>query len=173
MPARWTLAAVVLALVAAGGAGALAAERRFVASDPAQLALVVTSAEGDVLSRIPLRDERFVVSYRNSIYGTLAEERYVVEPDGRFRLVQLAADQLAVLEEYYAVAGAPRRSSPDDRRVFVVEPDPDRAPVFRNLSIAATDLGERTLLVAGSAPVELWRLVGDDPTTVLHVEEAS
>ena len=46
---------------------------------------------------------------RNSIYGTLAEERYRVHEDGRFELVEIAAEQLAVLEEYYAVPGRPAR----------------------------------------------------------------
>ena len=50
------------------------------------------------------------MSYRNSVYGTLAEERYRVAADGRFALVELAADQLAVLEEYYAVPGPVRRA---------------------------------------------------------------
>ena len=71
--------------------------------------LVIRGHDGGVLASMPLAGARFAVSYRNSIYGTMAEERYAVLPDGRYRLVEIAADQLAVLEEYYAVPGAPRR----------------------------------------------------------------
>src|SRR5699024_6979989 len=109
-----------------------------------QHVLVVRGHQGSVLARVPLRGDRFAVSYRNSIYETPAEERYRVFPDGRYRLVQIAAAQLAVLEEYYAVSAAPRRAPPQDRRRWIVPPDPARAPIFETLSIAATDLGQRT-----------------------------
>lgn len=36
----------------------------------------------------------------------------------------------------------------------------------RALLVAATDLGERTLLVDGASPLELWRLVDDAQPTV-------
>jgi hypothetical protein len=132
-------------------------------------AVVVTDAGGDVLARVALPADRFAVRYRNSLYGTLAEERYTVA-SGRFTLHELAADQLAVLEEYYAVPGPPRPAPEGDRRAFVAAPHPERSPTFDELSIAATDLGERTLLVPGSDPVELWRLVDDEPTVVLQVD---
>lgn len=138
----------------------------------ASRAVAVRDAEGDVLTRVPLDRGRFAVSYRNSVYGTLAEERYTVSDDGRFQLVQLAADQLAVLEEYYAVPDPPQRAPEGDRRTWVVAPHPDRPAVFTRLSIAASDLGERTLLVPGSPPVALWQLVTDNPTVVLSIEEA-
>ncbi|MDP9398279.1 MAG: hypothetical protein M3P96_10880 [Actinomycetota bacterium] len=163
--------ALTLALAGAGGAAALGAPPEGSAGDGGRMSVVVRAAGGDVLARVPLEGGRFAVSYRNSLYGTLAEERYAVAPDGRFALVELAADQLAVLEEYYAVPGAPRRAPDGDRRALVADPHPDRAAVFGNLSIAATDLGKRTLLVPGSPPVELWRLVDADPTIVLHLEE--
>lgn len=157
------------ALVAVGGlAGALGLPLAGASSDPA--AVVVTDRDGDVLAEVPLPGDTFAVRYRNSIYGTLAEERYRVH-DGRFALVTLAADQLAVLEEYYAVP-APTAAPEDDRRSYVAAPAPGRAPTFTTLSIAATRLGERTLLVPGRAPVALWRLVDDDPTIVLRIEEA-
>ena len=66
---------------------------------------LVISNDGGVLASMPLAGDTFAVSYRNSIYGTVAEERYTVQDDGSYRLAQLAADQLAVLEEYYAVPG--------------------------------------------------------------------
>ena len=173
MPAPPVVTALALALGAVAGVVAFGAARGAAVTDGDAAAVVVRAADGDVLTRVPLASDQFAVSYRNSLYGTLAEERYAVGPDGRFTLVELAADQLAVLEEYYAVRDAPRRAPHNDRRAFVADPHPDRASVFRDLSIAATDLGQRTLLVPGSPPVELWRLVDDDPTIVLHVEEAS
>lgn len=134
--------------------------------------IVIRGQGGDVLARVPLDGQRFAVSYRNSIYGTLAEERYVVLPDGRYRLAEIAADQLAVLEEYYAVAGTPQRAAQGDRRKWIVPPDSARPAVLETLSIAATDLGERTVHVPGQPPLALWRLVGNEhPFVVLDIEE--
>lgn len=130
--------------------------------------VVVRDNAGDVLASVPLPGRTFAVSYRNSIYGTLAEDRYTTLPGGRFRLVQIAADQRAVIEEYYAIPG-PDRAAQSDRRTWVA--DPARRAVFDELSIAATDLGERTLRVPGRQPVKLWRLVEDNPIVVLDIEE--
>nr|WP_297461542.1 hypothetical protein [uncultured Halomonas sp.] len=139
---------------------------------PASRAVVIYDQAGTVLASLPLHGENFAVSYRNSIYGTLAEERYVILPDERYRLVQIAADQLAVLEEYYAVPGAPSRAGASDRRTWVVPPDPAHPAVFEELSIAATDLGQRTLHVPGEPPLALWQLAEDDhPFVVLAIEE--
>jgi hypothetical protein len=164
-PAVAIMAVASLASSGAAAAGLGAGE------DEAAQAIVIRGQDGDVLASVPLHGDRFAVSYRNSVYGTLAEERYAVLPDGRWRLVEIAADQLAVLEEYYAVPGAPRRAAEPDRREWVVPPDPERPTVLGTLSIAATDLGERTLHVPGEPPLELWRLVGDgDPFLVLDLE---
>jgi hypothetical protein len=138
-------------------------------------AVTVRDAGGELLAQVPLPSDAFAVRYRNSLYGTLAEERYRVQDGSRFGLVELAADQLAVLEEYYAVPG-PVSAAPDgDRRNWVAEPG--RSPVFADLSIAATALGERTLLVPGHPPVPLPPLVddgvgGSDVTVVLDIEES-
>jgi hypothetical protein len=131
-------------------------------------ALTVRDAGGALLATIPLpADKGFALRYRNSLYGTLAEERFVVAEQGQMRLVELAADQLAVLEEYYTVTHA-ERAPRGSRRPWVAGP---AMPVaLDELSIAATDLGERTLLVAGRPPLPLWQLVEDDPTVVLQVE---
>jgi hypothetical protein len=161
---RW-LAAVVLV-----AAAVVAATTAALAGDDGR-AVVVRTPDGEVLARVPLTGDRFAVGYRNSVYTTLAEERYRVLPDGRFALVELAADQVAVLEEYYAVPGAPRPAPSGDRRAHVAEPDPARPGVFDVLNIAATELGERTLYVPGAAPVPIWRLVtGEDPTVLLETE---
>ncbi|WP_119458459.1 hypothetical protein [Rhodospirillaceae bacterium SYSU D60014] len=163
------VAIVALACLASPGASATGLGD---GENEAAQAIVIRGQDGDVLASVPFHGEHFAVSYRNSIYGTLAEERYAVLPDGRYRLVEIAADQLAVLEEYYAVPGAPRRAAESDRREWVVSPDPERPTVLRILSIAATDLGERTVHVPGEPPLELWWLVGDrDPFVVLDIEE--
>jgi hypothetical protein len=163
------VAVVVTACLASSG---VAASERTASEDEAARAIVIRGQAGDVLASVPLNGERFAVSYRNSIYGALAEERYVVLPDGRYRLVEVAADRQAVLEEYYAVPGSPRRAAESDRREWVAPPDPARPVIFEALSIAATDLGERTLHVPGEPPLELWRLVEDrNPFVALYLEE--
>lgn len=137
----------------------------------AEHTLVISNDDGE-LAEVPVATGTFAVSYRNSIYQTLAEERYVVQADGTFRLVEIAADQLAVLEEYYGVPGAPTQAAPTDRRNYVVSPDPSRPVVFETLSIAGTDLGQRTLHVPDEPPLELWPLVEDDhPFVVLDIKE--
>jgi hypothetical protein len=163
---RWWAAAVLAVVLAAGTVVGLASGGN---GDPA---VTVRTPDGHLIARVPLTDGTFAVGYRNSIYTTLAEERYRVGPDGRFELVELAAEQVAVLEEYYAVPGAPRRAPAADRLAYVVEPDPARPAVFDHLSIAATDLGERTLFVPGEPPVPIWqRVVTEDPTVILEIEE--
>lgn len=147
----------------------LAGAARADMAGPAEL--VVRGPAGRVLASLPLPEGRFAVSYRNSIYGTLAEERYAVLPGHRYRLTQLAADQLAVLEEYYAVPGAPRPAAQGDRRQWIAAPDPARKVEFSRLSIAATDLGQRTVHAPGQPPLALWRLVGDGaPFVTLELE---
>lgn len=130
-------------------------------------ALRVALADGTLLAAVPLpADGSFALRYRNSLYGTLAEERFVATHDGELRLVELAAEQLAVLEEYYAIT-TPAWHDPG--RMGWIAP-PAHVPVITELRIAATDHGERTLLVAGARPVDLWRLVDDgDPTVILEL----
>jgi hypothetical protein len=131
-------------------------------------ALTVRDGGGALLTRVPLPAAEFAVSYRNSVYGTVAEERYRVRDGERFGLVELAADQLAVLEEYYAVPGPVRAAPGGDRRSWVAEPRDH--PEFSELAIAATALGERTLHVPGQPPVPLPPLVTDGVTVVLEIE---
>jgi hypothetical protein len=165
---RWLAAAVLVGAALLVGVGAAATAAPAGSDGPA---VVVRTPDGEVVASVPLTGDRFAVGYRNSVYTTLAEERYRVLPDGRFALTELAADQVAVLEEYYAVPGAPRPAPSRDRRAHVAEPDPARPAVFDVLNIAATDLGERTLYVPGAEPVPIWRLVtGEDPTVLLEIE---
>ena len=162
--------AALLGGIACGAAGLAAAAGND--PEPEERAIVVEDRDGDVLATVPLRGSTFAVSYRNSIYGTQAEERYAVLPGGRYRLEQIAADQLAVLEEYYGVPGAPSEADDADRRQWVVPPDPAHPAVFEELSIAATDLGERTLHVPGQEPLRLWPLVEDEnPYILLDIKE--
>jgi hypothetical protein len=160
---RVTLA-TILAAVAVVGAILVVAGR----GAPAVLA--VRDASGTVLAGIPLPDASFTLRYRNSVYESLAEERFVVEGD-RMLLRELAADERAVLEEYYSIDGAARPGGPADARPWTARPADHVS--LRELAIAATDLGQRALLVEGSPPLDLWRLVEDRrPTVVLGVEPA-
>jgi hypothetical protein len=131
--------------------------------------LVLRDPDGRELVRAVVRaGDPVVLRYRNSLYGSLAEERFVVE--GRaLRLVELAADERAVLDEYYEIAGGARPAPPGDSRTWRAEPR--ASPPLHNLAIAATDLGERTLLLDGRPPLELWRFVEDGrPTIALTLE---
>ncbi|MBG6189600.1 hypothetical protein IWX64_000520 [Arthrobacter sp. CAN_A212] len=163
--------AVLVCLGTLGGGAFAVAAQDASGQDDSRRSIVITNDDGG-LATVALPGDTFAVSYRNSLYGTLAEERYTVLPDGSFRLDQIAADQLAVLEEYYGVPGAPTPADPTDRRKYVVDPDPEHPAVFNDLSIAATDLGERTLHLPGAAPVSLWSLVDDDqPFILLDIKE--
>ena len=163
LAAAVTVTALTVTTLLVAGAG----QEGRAGADPAVRAVIVRDADGELLAQAPLVGETFAVSYRNSIYRTLAEERYRVSEDG-FTVVELAADQLAVLEEYYAVPGPVRPAPGADRREWVARPT--RPAEFTDLTIAATELGERTLHVPGHPPVPLAPLVDDDPTVVLDVE---
>ena len=130
--------------------------------------LVVTDAGGATVARAELPDGRFALRYRNSVYGSLAEERFALAGDGRILLEGLAADELAVLGEYYG-ARKPRLAS--DGGALRWEAAPQQALTIEQLPVAATDLGKRTLLVAGLPPVALWLLVDDSaPGMTLRAE---
>ena len=178
--ARWAVVAgalgclVIAAVLAFTPRPGEAAARE--AGTPGGQSLVIRDSAGQTLATLPLATLNlggtdFALSYRNSIYHTVAEERFTVQPNGDFDLVQLAADQLAVLEEYYFVPDPPVPADPTDRRTWLVPPHPDQPAHFEALSIGATDLGERTVHIPGSAPVALWQLVDDaDPFVELTVE---
>jgi hypothetical protein len=127
--------------------------------------LVVRGFDGSELARVELPSHgRFTLRYRNSVYGSLVEERFVVTTEGRLRLVGLAADELAVLEEYYAVDRPAVRQPAGSSTAW--EAEPSLTVEQEAILIAATDLGERTLLVDGASPLELWRLVDDAAPSV-------
>ncbi|MGI8658200.1 MAG: hypothetical protein ACR2K4_05435 [Candidatus Limnocylindria bacterium] len=165
MQAQWrgriAVLAIGLAIIAIlGMAGATGLGR----SGPA---LLISRPDGALLARVPLPpDGSFSLRYRNSLYGSLAEERFVIGDAGRLDLVELQADELAVLEEYYAIDEA---AVPSDGRSWAAPPA--HRPTIHRLRVAATDLGERTLLVAGREPLELWRLVDDaEPSVILELD---
>lgn len=81
-------------------------------------------------------------------------------------LAELASDQLAVLEEYYAIDTP---ASPDGQgRSWRAKPA--NVPEITQLRVAATDRGERTLIVDDRVAIELWRYVPDSaPVVVVRV----
>lgn len=167
MPARWRGRLGGLAILAV--LAALIVPLALTAAAPAAPSLVVIGPGGDALAERVLSDGGFSLRYRNSLYRSLAEERYAVHPDGRIRLVELSADELGVLEEYYAIDRPAERQADDAPRAWRAEPS--REVVIESLVVAATDLGQRVLLVEGAPPLELWRLVEDgDPSVRLEVK---
>lgn len=166
MKDRWRGWGTSLALVVAL-AGGVSASSPVGARD--QPGVVVRDDVGNVLARVPLgRADTFSLSYRNSLYGTSATERFVMMDDRRFRLDELAAEQVAVLEEYYAVSERPVRTASGSWRA-----PPAYDLELDRLTVAATDLGRRTLLVSDRPPLALWRLVDDAaPMVHLTVEQA-
>ncbi len=137
------------------------------ATAPRGRALLIRDADGAELARVVLSDDGFGLRYRNSLYGSLVEERYRVDGDG-LRLVELAADERAVLEEYYAAFDA-RHGGRGSARAWTVAVEAE--PIALPLHVQATRLGQRTLLVDGSA-VPLWELVteGGDTSVTLSLE---
>lgn len=163
---RWRGRPTALAIMATGLVLALAAASGLVRAGPR---LEISLPNGQLLARVSLpADGSFGLRYRNSLYGTVAEERFVADADGRIRLVSLAAEQLAVLEEYYAINDPAHASG--GGTVLAWEAPPAHVPASRQLRVAATDLGERTLIVEGDPALALWRLVDDaTPTLLLEV----
>ncbi len=127
--------------------------------------VVVRDQHGTVLIRVAVRDgSRVTLRYRNSVYGSAAEERFVVAVPA-LRLVEVAADERAVLDEYYVIDGPAERTAPGDARAWRATPR-DQLTI-EGLAVAATDLGRRALVIPGQAAIPLWPLVDDPEPTVL------
>jgi hypothetical protein len=155
----------VVAILAAATAGAVAMDR-----DGDQRWIVASDGAGIELARVALAPSReFALRYRNSVYESSAEEHFRVEDD-HLDLVLLAADERAVLEEYYTAFG----SAGDDRRSNLAwSVAVQRPPIELPLRVQATALGERTLVTA-DGELSLWRLVtGSDDTVVILTIEGS
>jgi hypothetical protein len=131
--------------------------------------LVVRDDAGSELARTALPPSgTFAMRYRNSVYQSTAEEHFIAGA-GHLELVDLRANELAVLEEYYTATGGARRAGPGLAWRVAVE----RPPIDLPLRVQATALGERTLLTA-EAEIELWRLVeGRTDTVVVLTVESS
>jgi len=155
------LAALVLVAGAMAGAAAMARE------DDTRW-IVVRDRAGAELTRAPLPcSNELALRYRNSVYKSVAEEHFEVTGD-HLKLVELQADELAVLEEYYTAVGATRADPGSGLRWRI---GVERPPIELPLRIQATALGERTLLTS-EEEVSLWRLVADrdDMLVVLSIE---
>jgi len=163
------LAGAVLAL-SLGAIALLGASSAAVPAEPALGWRLVGRAEGgQVLLNVPLPDGRFALRYRNSLYGSLAEERFSVDAAGQLVLVELAADEVAVLGEYYEVAERPRPASSPDARAWVAPP---AAPVaLAHLPLLATSHGQRTLVVEGRPPIALWHLTARGSARLVFTAE--
>jgi hypothetical protein len=163
MPSRWRGRSTGLVILVT-----LVVPLALTVAAPPLPTLLVRGPDGQVLAEFALADGSFSLRYRNSLYRSLAEERFSVDADGRIRLVDLSADELAVLEEYYAIDEPAERQSDLAARAWRAEPARD--VIVESLVVAATDLGRRTLLVENAAPLELWRLVEDGaPSVTLEV----
>lgn len=161
--------AIVGLLVAAVGLVAGGTVTDAAASRAPAWRLAVTDAGDRVVARVDLPDGRFALRYRNSVYGSPAEERFAVGPDGRLELVGLAADEAAVLGEYYT-AESVRAADAGDARRWVAAPAARVA--VEALPLAATEHGRRTLVVPGQPPILLWLLTDGDPELTLAAERA-
>ncbi|MDP8904744.1 MAG: hypothetical protein M3N29_05425 [Chloroflexota bacterium] len=131
--------------------------------------LVGRSEAGEILLRVPLPDSSFALRYRNSVYDSLAEERFRVDATGRLVLAELASDEVALLGEYYDVARRPRRAPLSDARDWVAPPA--RHTALEELPLIASQHGERALLVEGRRPVPLWSLAGTETATITLAAE--
>jgi hypothetical protein len=136
------------------------------ARDGGERWIVVRDATGAELTRAVLPPSgEMAMRYRNSVYESMAEEHFRVAGD-HLRLVELRAEELAVLEEYYTALGASRSPPLGEWRIAV-----ERPPIALPLRVQATELGQRTLLTE-AGEIELWRLVAgrDDTAIILSVD---
>lgn len=164
MKDRWRARNVGLAIILS--VAAIAALTWSALSADGRTALVIRLPDGTELDRLTLHEgDGFALRYRNSVYRSLVEERFQITADQRIRLVELAADELAVLEEYYAIDEPAQPARSGDARAWVAEPALD--VTLTSLTVAATDLGERTLLLDGRPALDLWGLVEDGAASVV------
>jgi hypothetical protein len=110
---------------------------------------VVARAGDQEVARVLLPPSRtFALEYRHSYYRRPARETFAVAPDGSFTLVAVSSPSEAVLD-YYEIEGA--RS----RRGGWWTLRPAQPARFRDMALAATAVGRRTL-VAGARRAPLY-----------------
>jgi hypothetical protein len=85
---------------------------------------------------------RFALAYRHSYYDAPAREVFAAGTDRKFSLRAIESPRAAVLD-YYAVAGDRTRRG---RRLRLV---PTQQPRYEHLSLIATSVGRRSLLIGG------------------------
>jgi hypothetical protein len=115
---------------------------------PQRAVLTVVGPDDRPLASRPLpASGRFELRYRHSYYQAEAAESFVVRPGGGFALVAVRSPSQAVLD-YYGLAG---RTSREGQWLRLELREPQH---FRKLPLIATQLGQRTLVIA-SEPVPL------------------
>lgn len=148
--------AVVVLLCSAVGAGIAAA------GDAERWRVVVRDEAGTVTAQAPLPPSgRFSLAYTHSYYRVSATETFQAR-EGSFRLVAVESPSEAVLD-YYALEGQRSR----DEQGWVLRPS--GTPELERLPLVATELGQRTLVVAG-APLPLYVSAGAARHVVVDVE---
>lgn len=136
--------ALLAFLLAAGAVAAWTAAAR---TDDG-LRLVVRDASGARVAEASLpASGRFALAYRHSVYGEPAEERFRA---GRDIVLEAIASPSEAVLDYYAIDG--RRTRSDGRWILA----PAHPARYRELALAATEVGRRTL-VANGRRVPLWR----------------
>jgi len=110
--------------------------------------VVVTDAAGAVVATVPLERGGFSLTYRHSVYEVAVFEDFEVGEDGAFWMATVRSEREAVLD-YYGLEGSRARDG-SGWRLDVAEP-----VSFRELPLAATSKGRRTL-VGGGVEVALW-----------------
>lgn len=133
----------VVSGVALGLLGAAAGTAAATAPEPGAAQVVMRGEDRAVIVRAPLPPSGgFAVTYTHSYYGQPVRETFQVEGDG-FRLVAVASPSEAVLD-YYALDG--QRSRDEGRWLLRTS----STPALDALPLVATDVGRRTLVVAGA-----------------------
>ena len=129
---RLALVAAALLITACGG------EPRVVARDDG----------GAIVAAAPLpADGHIALTYRHSVYGATAEERFRASAGG-FVLESVASPSADVID-YYALDGTRTREG----GTWVMTPS--HAARFETMALAATERGRRTL-VAGARRIPLY-----------------
>ena len=123
--------------------------------------VVATDRDGNTVAELPAA-HGFALSYRHSYYRQPAVERFRVDGDGSFRLVEISSPSQAVLD-YYEIEGT--RARRDGWWTL----RPAKPARFERMPLAATAVGRRTL-VAGDERVPLYRRDGHAAHLTIAVE---